>query len=59
MEREKKRLVKEFEQMKELLREKEKGVKVEIEKIWNEWEDKAQEQEEHVRNIEKKLNTIE
>lgn len=34
LEREKKRLVKDFDRMKDLLRDKEKGVKFEIEKVW-------------------------
>ena len=41
LEREKKRVIKDFEQMKELLREKEKGVKSEIEKIWGDWEERS------------------
>ena len=48
-EREKKKLIKDFEGMKDMLRDKEKGVKTEIEKVWSEWEDRCHELEDQNR----------
>ena len=42
-ERDKKRIIKEFDSLKEQLRDKEKGVKEEIEKTLTEWEERCQE----------------
>ncbi len=41
IEREKKRIIKDFELLKDQLREKEKGVKSEIEKVWSDWEERC------------------
>jgi hypothetical protein len=55
LEREKKRLIKDFDILKEQLREKEKGVKNEIEKVWSDWEDRCAELESDNKNLEFKL----
>lgn len=47
MERDKRKVVKDFEMLKEQLREKEKGVRGEIEKVWTEWEDRCNEMEDN------------
>ena len=43
MEKEKKRIFKDYERVKDTLKSKEKGVKEEVEKVWSDWEDRYQE----------------
>lgn len=56
LERDKKKMLREFEQLKQLLTDKERGVKSEIEKVWNDWEDRCGQLEAEKRQLEYRLD---
>jgi len=57
-ERDKKKLVRDFDLLKAQLREKENGVKSEIEKVWTEWEERCAELEAENKALDFKLHQL-